>query len=160
MRIAVGSDERTSLTDTVIEELRRRGHQVELYGALTGTPEQYPEAAQAVAEKVASGECDEGVLFCWTGTGVSIVANKVPGIRAALCHDGETARGARVWNHANVLVMSLRATSEAIAKEMLEAWFNTPFGGGEDERNVAKIRVLEEKYCGPNRPSNIPVSQR
>jgi ribose 5-phosphate isomerase B len=102
---------------------------------------------ERVAESVASGRCEEGVLFCWTGTGVSIAANKVPGVRAALCFDAETARGARKWNHANVLVMSLRLTSEVVAKEILEAWFSTPFSQSqEDVECVAKIAEIESKY--------------
>ncbi len=84
MKIAVGSDERTHLTDAVVEDLRKRGHEVELFGPLKGRPELWPQVGREVAERVASGEADQGVLFCWTGTGVSIAANKVPGIRAAL----------------------------------------------------------------------------
>jgi len=148
MRIAVGSDEATNLTAAVIKELRARGHEVELHGALAGENLPWPRVAEAVAEGVSSGRCQEGILFCWTGTGVSIAANKVPGVRAALCFDGETARGARLWNHANILVMSLRLTSEAVAREILEAWFATPFGGGEDAENVAMVSQIESKYRG------------
>ena len=126
MRIAVGSDESTQLTDAVVEDLRERGHDVQLFGPLEGRSDPWPQVGQDVGGAVAAGEADQGVLFCWTGTGVSIAANKVPGIRAALCHDAETARGARIWNHANVLVMSLRATPPVIAREMLDAWFATP----------------------------------
>jgi ribose 5-phosphate isomerase B len=147
MRIAVGSDEKTHLTDVVIEDLRARGHDLILFGPLANRDEDWPVVGQALAEAVAEGRAEEGILFCWTGTGASIAANKVPGVRAALCHDAETARGARVWNHANVLVMSLRATSEAIAKEILDAWFQTPFS--EDEwnlRQIERIRRLEERF--------------
>ncbi len=140
MRIAVGSDERTPLTEAVVEELRRRGFEVELLGPLRGEPLQWADVARQVAERVARGEADQGVLFCWTGTGVSIAANKVPGVRAALCHDAETARGARAWNDANVLCLSLRATSEAVAKEILEAWFST----GPDPSEAENIRKVEE----------------
>lgn len=146
MRIAVGSDERTALTDFVVAELERRGHQVTLVGALMGIPTPWPEVGRGVGRTVASGQADEGVLFCWTGTGVSMAANKVPGVRAALCADAATARGARLWNHANVLVMSLRLTSPVVAQEMLEAWFSTPFGGGEDAANVAKLGEMESRY--------------
>lgn len=146
MKIAVGSDEKTRLTDVVVEELKKRGHGVVLCGALrTSRDVPWPDAALEVAEKVASGECDEGILFCWTGTGVSIVANKVPGIRAALCADAETARGARKWNHANVLVMSLRLTSEAVAKEILDAWFSTPFDPKEAEM-IERVKEVEKRY--------------
>ena len=153
MRIGVGSDERTHLTDAVITGLADRGHELLLFGALT-SPQSPPETAadwtlvsRQVAESVASGDCQEGILFCWTGTGASIAANKVPGIRAALCHDSETARGARVWNHANILVLSLRSTAEGVAKEILEAWFATPWS--DDEWNllqVVKIHEMEQHY--------------
>ncbi len=147
MRIAVGSDERTHLTDVVLEELRRRGFEVEPVGPLAGVKQSWSEVARIVAEKVARGEADEGILFCWTGTGVSIAANKVPGIRAALCDDAETARGARLWNNANVLCMSLRRTSEAIAKEILEAWFNTRYiPNPEDDACLAQVEAIERDY--------------
>jgi len=150
MKLAVGSDERTHLTDVVVEEIKKRGHHVELYGPLKGENEVWPDVAQEVAERVASGSVDEGVLFCWTGTGVSIAANKVPGIRAALCHDAETARGARLWNRANVLCLSLRATSEVVAKEILDAWFSTPLGDKPDDvACVEKVSEIEKK----NKPS-------
>lgn len=102
MRIALGSDERTHLTDYVEQELRRRGHQVEVLGPPAGQPLQWADLARAVAERLSSAEVDEGVLCCWTGTGVSMAANKVPGVRAALCADAQTARGARAWNDANL----------------------------------------------------------
>jgi len=147
VRIAVGSDERTELTDFVVDELRRRGHDVELFGPLAGEDVEWAEVGLKVAEAVARGECDEGVLFCWTGTGVCIAANKVPGIRAALCVDAETARGARRWNHANVLVMSLRLTSIPVAREILDAWFSTPYGEDDfDVRNVRRVGEIEHKY--------------
>jgi len=147
MRLAVGSDERTQLTDAVVEELRRRGFQVELVGPLRGEPLQWADVAREVAEKVARGEADQGILFCWTGTGVSIAANKVPGVRAALCHDAETARGARAWNDANVLCLSLRATSEAVAKEILDAWFSTGPDPSEAE-NVRKVEEMDRARAG------------
>ncbi len=146
MKIAVGSDERTNLTDAVVARLKEMGHQVQLYGALAGEDTPWPLVAEAVAGAILREYAQEGVLLCWTGTGVAIAANKLPGIRAALCADAETARGARQWNHANVLVMSLRATSEPVASEILEAWFSTPFGDGEDARNVALVEALETKY--------------
>ena len=138
MKLVVGSDERTHVTEAVVAELRRRGHEVTLAGALAEpgvtvpagpvTPEtSWPVVARRVAEAVAAGAADEGILFCWTGTGVSIAANKVPGIRAALCDDAETARGARLWNDANVLCLSLRRTPEVIAREILDSWFATTY---------------------------------
>jgi ribose 5-phosphate isomerase B len=148
MKLAVGSDERTHLTDVVIEELTKRGHAVELFGPLRDEEHLWTWVAQEVAECVASGQADEGILFCWTGTGVSIATNKVPGIRAALCYDAEAAKGARLWNHANVLCMSLRATSEIIAKEILDAWFNAPLGTDPvDVQCVEQVREIENKYA-------------
>jgi ribose 5-phosphate isomerase B len=126
MRIALGSDERTELTDALERDLRERGHQTALFGALAPQPDEgWPNVGRAVGEAVASGECAYGIVCCWTGTGVSIAANKVPGVRAALCNDAETAAGAREWNDANVLALSLRSTAIPIAKAMLDAWFST-----------------------------------
>ena len=145
MKIAVGSDERTHLTDFVIEELRKRGIELELHGPLSGKNIQWAEVAQNVAERVSKGNCDQGILFCWTGTGVSMAANKVPGIRAALCADAETARGARKWNDANILAMSLRLTSPIVAKEIIDAWFSASLEK-EEATNVEKVKAIEEKY--------------
>ena len=143
MRVAIGSDERTHVTDAVVEELRRRGHQVEALGPLSGEPLQWADVAREVAERVARGESEQGVLFCWTGTGVTIAANKVAGVRAALCHDAETARGARLWNDANVLCLSLRATTEIVAREILEAWLSTKEPDPSEAENIEKVRALD-----------------
>ncbi len=144
MKIALGSDERLPVTDSVAEELKRRGHDVVLVGPLAGEELQWADVAEGVGRRVAAGEAEQGVLFCWTGTGVSMAANKVPGVRAALCGDAETARGARRWNDANVLCMSLRATSEVIAKEILDAWFDAQPDPSEAE-NIAKVRDLDRR---------------
>ncbi len=117
---------------------------MEFVGPLAGETYPWPEVARTVGEKVAAGQGDQGVLFCWTGTGVSIAANKVPGVRAALCGDAETARGARAWNDANVLCLSLRATSQVIAGEILDAWFAAEADPTEAE-NVAKVRTMDEE---------------
>jgi ribose 5-phosphate isomerase B len=152
LRIALGSDERSHLTDSVEAELRRRGHDLRLFGPLEGDAQPWPDVALAVAEEVATGSVDEGILFCWTGTGVSIAANKVPGVRAALCADAETARGARAWNQANVLCMSLRGTSEVIAKEILDSWFDTSADPSE-AANVSKVNAIDERYrAGREKP--------
>jgi len=149
MKLAVGSDERTHVTDVIVTELSTRGHTVELCGPLRDEKASWVQVAREVAERVARGEADEGILFCWTGTGVSIAANKVPGIRTALCHDAETARGARLWNRANVLCLSLRATTETIAKEILDAWFATPLGTDPaDVECVAQVSEIENKFAG------------
>ena len=156
MRIALGSDEQSHLTDFVEQYLQRRGFDVRRFGPLNGEAQAWPDVGVAVAECVATGEADEGVLFCWTGTGVSIAANKVPGIRAALCGDAETARGARAWNEANVLCLSLRSTSETIATEILDAWFSASSDPGEAE-NVNKVIQLDERYRRAGRGEPAPT---
>ncbi|MDX6647263.1 MAG: ribose 5-phosphate isomerase [Miltoncostaeaceae bacterium] len=146
MRVAVASDERTALTDAVVASLRETGHEVELSGPLAGGDEEWAEVSAALGRRVAEGACERGVLFCWSGTGASIAANKVPGVRAALCADAETARMARRYNHANVLVMSLRATSEPVGREILEAFLDEPPGADDfDRRNVAAVEALDRK---------------
>lgn len=150
MKIVAGSDERRSLTDAVIKRLRSEGHEVVLMGPLADQPAQWPQVARQVAEAVAEGRAHEGVLFCWTGTGVSIAANKVPGVRAALCDDAETARGARLWNNANVLCISLRRTSEVIAGEILDAWLNTAYKPNpEDDACLSAVEAIETAYAKP-----------
>ena len=150
MKVAVSADERTHLVDTILEELAKRGHVVEYFGPEAGEEADWPEVTQAAAERVADGQADEAIVMCWTGTGASIAANKVPGIRAALCQDAETAKGARIWNHANVLGLSLRATPEAVAKEILDAWFDTPFSSDEwNLRQMQRIKDIEQKYNSP-----------
>lgn len=121
MRIAFGTDERTDVSDALKAMLGERGHEVDVVGE--GDP--WPDVGRGVGEAVAQGRADRGVVCCWTGTGVSMAANKVPGVRAALCGDAETARGARRWNDANVLALSLRLTSPAVAEELLDAFLTT-----------------------------------
>jgi len=118
MRVAFGTDERTDVTDAIRAGLADLGHDVVVLGE--GDP--WPDVGHRVGEAVASGVAERGVVCCWTGTGVSIAANKVPGVRAALCTDAETARGARRWNDANVLAIGLRLTSPQVARELLEAF--------------------------------------
>lgn len=127
MRIAFGTDERTALIEATVATLREGGHEV----AVVADGIDWPEVGRAVGEAVASGEAERGVVCCTTGTGVSIAANKVPGVRAALCTDAATAEGARRWNDANVLAFGLRLTTEAVAGEMLDAFLSTPFDLGE-----------------------------
>jgi len=138
MRVILGSDERTPLTDAVLDELGRRGHDVTVVGPPAGEDKQWAQVGREVGEAVAAGRADTGILFCWTGTGASIAANKVPGVRAALCTDAATAAGARRWNDANVLVMSLRLTSPEVAREMLDAWFDTAPDPAEAD-NIARL---------------------
>lgn len=145
MKIAIGSDERTHLTDFVIEELERRGIELELHGPLNGEEIEWTDVAEKVSERVKDGDCDQGILMCWTGTGVSIAANKVPGVRAALCVDAKTAEGARRYNDANVLAMSLRMTSPTIASEIIESWLSAEPEDKELE-NIGKVGEIEKKY--------------
>jgi ribose 5-phosphate isomerase B len=147
MKLAIGSDERTHLTQSVIEALKERGHDLQLFGALDDNNPSWPQVARAVAEAVVGGKAEEGILFCWTGTGVSIAANKVPSIRAALCADAETARGARLWNDANVLCLSLRLASEAISMEIIDAWFGTTYEPNpEDDACLAQLQEIEDEF--------------
>jgi ribose 5-phosphate isomerase B len=141
MRISVASDERTGVADEVVDQLRRRGHEPILHGALAD--DERPDwawASEAAARDVADGRADQAVVCCWTGTGASIAANKVDGVRAALCGDAETARGARKWNDANVLALSLRTTSAPLLDEILDAWFTTdPSSEADDADNVRHL---------------------
>jgi ribose 5-phosphate isomerase B len=138
VKVVLGSDERTPLTDSVLEELRARDHDVVLIGPPGGVDMEWAQVGRELGEAVARGDAEMGVLFCWTGTGASIAANKVRGVRAALCADAATAAGARRWNDANVLVLSLRRTSVEIAREMLDAWFATT-ADPDEAVNVARL---------------------
>lgn len=144
MKIAVGSDERTPTTDAVVEVLRERGFEVTLHGPLADDSREWAEVSIDVAREVSSGAAERGILFCWTGTGCSIAANKVGGIRAALCPDAETARGARRWNDANVLAMSLRLTTPILAREILDAFLTTDDVDPSEVANIDRVRALEQ----------------
>jgi ribose 5-phosphate isomerase B len=149
MKLAVSTDERTHLVDAILGELQKRGHEVEYFGPEPGQEADWPEVTLQAVERVAAGQVDEAIVLCWTGTGCTLAANKVPGIRAALCHDAETAKGARIWNHANVLGLSLRATPEAVAKEILSAWLDTPYSDDQwNLRQIQRIKEIEQKYGG------------
>jgi ribose 5-phosphate isomerase B len=143
MRIAVAADELTGVADGLPEELRRRGHEPVLHGAFSAAERaDWAWASEAAARDVVEGRAEQAIVACWTGTGASIAANKVPGVRAALCADAATAEGARRWNDANVLALSLRATSEAELGEILDAWFGG--GASEDASDVENIAHLSE----------------
>ena len=129
--IAVGSDMKSPVVDSVLDYLKELGYGLDTYIPGDDAHIPWPAVGEYVGTAVASGRCRQGVLFCWTGTGVSMAANKVPGVRAALCGDAQTATGARRWNDANVLVMSLRVTSDALAREILEAWFAASLDPGD-----------------------------
>jgi ribose 5-phosphate isomerase B len=141
VRIAVAADEDTGVARLVTERLAGLGHEVLPHGALSagGRPD-WAWCSEAAARDVAEGRADQAVVCCWTGTGASIAANKVPGIRAALCSDAATAQGARRWNDANVLALSLRTTSPAVLEEILAAWFAAdPSSDPGDAANVAHV---------------------
>jgi ribose 5-phosphate isomerase B len=143
MRIAVATDERVGVAEPLLAELERRGHEPVVHGALAADErDDWAWASEAAARDVANGRADQAIVCCWTGTGASIAANKVPGVRAALCGDAETARGARLWNDANALALSLRSTSEALLGEILDAWFAA--GPSDESADVANVRHLDE----------------
>src|SRR5207253_7841682 len=147
MRMAVGSDERTHVTDAVVDHLRGVGIDVELHGPLDGRPLDWVDVGREVAERVASGACQQGLLFCWTGTGVSIAANKVPGVRAALCADAETAKGARRWNDANVLAIGLMNTPAGDVSGIVDAWLDTADVDPDEVANIERVSALERRYA-------------
>jgi ribose 5-phosphate isomerase B len=134
MRVAFGSDEGTPIADEIARAVSAAGHEL----VLRVEDEPWPDVGRQVGEMVAAGEADRGIVCCWTGTGVSIAANKVPGVRAALCTDAETARGARRWNDANVLALGLRLTTPATAVEMLDAFLRTEVDP-EEAANITKV---------------------
>lgn len=148
MRIALCSDEIYPVHELVAQALLARGHEVVRFGALqSGSDTAWALCAEAAALEVAGGRCDEGIFFCWSGTGISIGANKVSGIRAALCTDPGTARAARRYNHANVLCLSNRLLSVDIAQEILEAWFE-PYSAELGAAGVADLLAVEARQLG------------
>jgi ribose 5-phosphate isomerase B len=138
MRIVVGSDDEGATADAVVEKLQARGHDVTVLER-----DQWPDVAQRVGEAVAAGDAEQGVLFCWTGTGTTMAANKVPGVRAALAWDPWIAEGARRWNDANVLVMSLKRTSPETAKEIIDAWLGVDEPDPDEAENIARLAELD-----------------
>jgi ribose 5-phosphate isomerase B len=146
-RVIVGSDDLYVCAREAVEYLRKKGFEVITAGSLkTGKPEPWPDVAHEVALAVSRGEVDFGVVVCYTGTGVSIVANKVPGVRAALCNDPETARGARLWNDANVLAMSGRLVTDILAREIIDAWLSVSSPDPSEARNIEKLKEIDEGY--------------
>jgi ribose 5-phosphate isomerase B len=145
VRIAVAADERVGVADAVVEELRRRGHEPIVHGALSEAErDDWAWASEAAARDLAEGRAEQAIVCCWTGTGASMAANKVEGVRSALCLDAQTADGARRWNDANCLALSLRSTSEAELAEILDAWFaGRPSEAGDDRANVEHLAEIE-----------------
>lgn len=151
-RVAVGSDMRHEIASELAEHLAASGWSVVRCGAVDGPETPWPDAAEQVARLVAQRAVDTGVVCCWTGTGVSIAANKVPGVRAALCADAETARGARRWNDANVLAISLASTDSRTARAIVDAWNETTEIEPDEARNIARVGELEVRYGSRGRP--------
>lgn len=146
MKLAVGSDKKTKLTNWAIDYLKSKGHEVHLFGALVKPKALWSEVALEVAEAVKEGRAEEGILFCWTGTGVALAASKVPGIRAVTVADAETAEGARKWDHANVLAMSCFIDKE-VAQGIFDAWFSTEYSQEPDDvEGIKKLTEIERKY--------------
>jgi ribose 5-phosphate isomerase B len=146
VRIAIGADDHGPLTGALIAELERRDATVERFGVLAGGAPEWASTGREVAEAVARGAADLGIVCCWTGTGVSIAANKIAGVRAALCADAATAAGARKWNDANVLALSLRSTTPVVGLEILEAFLGSePSDEAADKLEIAKLDALDER---------------
>jgi ribose 5-phosphate isomerase B len=150
VRIALSADELTGVAGEIAAQLERRGHQVLLHGALAdGERDDWAWASEAAARDLVEGRAEQAIVCCWTGTGASIAANKLAGVRAALCLDAATAAGARRWNDANALALSLRSTSLAELEEILDAWFATePSPEAGDRANVAHLAEIERSMQG------------
>lgn len=138
MRVVIGADDQSPTLEAVVEEMKRRGASVELL-----EKDQWPDVARSVGEAVSSGKADVGILMCWTGTGTSMMANKVPGVRAALCWEPWIAEGARKWNDANVLVMSLKRTPPEEAVQILDAWLEVEEPDPDEAENISKVTEYE-----------------
>ena len=138
MKIVVGADDEGRVADVVVDELRERGHDVTVLER-----DQWPDVARRVAETVAAGDADQGMLFCWTGTGTSMAANKVPGVRAALAWEPWIAEGARRWNDANVLVMSLKRTEPETARQIVDAWLAVEEPDPDEAANISRLADLD-----------------
>jgi ribose 5-phosphate isomerase B len=152
MKIAISADEYSPLIEVLFKEVKQKGHDPVYFGPGPGEkPVDWPEVTVRAVQEIKEGRAEEAIVLCWTGTGCSIAANKIGGIRAALCVDAETAKGARIWNHANVLALSLRLTSPPVLKEILTAWFETPYST--DAWNLLQMeRVRQIETTCANRP--------
>jgi len=146
MRIAIGSDDTYGVAKFIYKYLKKKGFEVIPVGALkTGKPEPWPKVGFEVGKLVAKGKADMGIVICYTGTGVSIAANKVKGVRAALVTDAKNAEGARLWNDANVLALSARLTTEELAKEIIEAWFKVEKPDPSEKENIELLKKIDEE---------------
>jgi ribose 5-phosphate isomerase B len=149
MKIALGCDEAgLTMMDMIRDYLKQKQIEVQDFGVHSVDPVDYPDIALVASEAVASGECERGILVCGTGIGMSITANKVPGVRAALCHDTYSAERARKSNDAQVLCMGARVIGPELAKSILDHWLDSEFAGGRSAPKVAKMNAVDEKYRG------------
>ena len=159
-RVVIGSDMRHPVSEELALRLEERGLRVVRCGAVGAPDSPWPQVAEQVGRLVAQGAVDSGIVCCWTGTGVCIVANKVPGVRAALCGDAQTARGARRWNDANVLALSLRATSVAVAEEIVDAWFEPTTPDPDEAANIRAVGEIERRYRRRGAPTGSTHADR
>jgi len=140
VRVSLAADELTGIAPVLAEEVERRGHATLRHGALADSErDDWAWASEAAARDVAEGRAEQAIVCCWTGTGASIAANKVRSVRAALCTDAATAEGARRWNDANVLVMSLKRTTPETAREIVGAWLSVTEPDEDERPNIAKL---------------------
>ncbi len=147
MKVAIAGDHGGfRLKMEIIEHLKGKNIEYEDFGTFTEESVDYPDFGQAVGEAVASGSFDRGIIICGTGIGISIAANKIPGVRAALCGDCFSAKASREHNDANVLALGERVIGVELAKMIVDIWLDTEFAGGRHERRVNKIKAIEEKY--------------
>lgn len=144
MRIAYSADDANETTRAVQDYLSKQGHEV----VVVTSSDRWPDIGEAVGKAVADGDADLGVVMCWTGTGTAIAANKVPGVRAALAWDHWIARGARLWNDANVLAMSLKRLAPDVAVEVVQAFLDTPEPDADEAENIARISEIERRQSG------------
>lgn len=152
MKIALGCDEAgLPMMDMIRDYLKQKQIEVQDFGVHSVDPVDYPDIALVASEAVASGECERGILVCGTGIGMSITANKVPGVRAALCHDTYSAERARKSNDAQVLCMGARVIGPELAKSILDHWLDSEFAGGRSAPKVAKMNAVDEKYRGQHK---------
>jgi ribose 5-phosphate isomerase B len=159
-RVVIGSDIRHPVSEELALHLEERGLSVVRCGAVGAPDTPWPQVAEQVGRLVAQGIAESGIVCCWTGTGVSIAANKVPGVRAALCADAQTARGARRWNDANVLALSLRATSAAVAEEIVDAWFEPTTPDPDEAANISALAEIERRYRERGAPTGSMHADR
>ena len=141
MRIAYAADDENDTTQAVLDFLSGQGHEL----VTVATSDQWPEIGAAVGEAVVDGSADYGVVMCWTGTGTAMAANKVPGVRAALAWDPWIARGARLWNDANVLAMSLKRLAPDVAVEVAQAFLDAPEPDADEADNIAQLAAIEKR---------------